>query len=113
MDVKPMAVTVRFFANFREVTGKKQESIDGVKNVASLLEELTRRFGERLTEQLFHHGTRELRGTVVIFVNGVGLNPHHDLHAPLEDGDVVAIFPPVSGGKNGGPFSKALNITLL
>lgn len=39
-----MAITVKFFANFRELTGKEQERVEGTKNVASLLDELVRRF---------------------------------------------------------------------
>lgn len=93
-----MAVIVKFFASFREAMGKKQESIEGVNNVASLLDELVRKFGEKLAEQFYYSGTRELRKTVNILVNGGGLNLPHDLDKPLKDGDVVAIFPPVSGG---------------
>ena len=93
-----MAVTVKFFASFREATGKKQESVEGVKNVAFLLDELVHRFGAKLTEHLYHSSTRELRKTINILVNGRGLNLPHELDTPLKDGDVVAIFPPVSGG---------------
>ena len=93
-----MAIIVKFFANFREATGKAQESIEGAKNVASLLDVLVRRFGEKLTEHLYYSGTRELRKTVNILVNGRGLNLPHELDTPLKDGDVVAIFPPVAGG---------------
>jgi len=93
-----MAVVVKFFASFREATGKGQENIEEVKNVASLLDELVRRFGEKLTEHLYHSGTRELRKTVNILVNGRVLNLSHELDTSLKDRDIVAIFPPVSGG---------------
>lgn len=94
-----MAITVKFFANFREVTGKGQERVEETKNVASLLDELVRRFGEGLSEQLYSPGTRKLRETVNILVNGRGISLLQELNTPLKDGDVVAIFPPVSGGK--------------
>jgi adenylyltransferase/sulfurtransferase len=94
-----MAITVKFFANFREVTGKKQEVVEETKNVASLLDELVHRFGAGLAEQLYPPGTQELRETVHILVNGKGIRLLQELDTPLEDGDVVAIFPPVSGGK--------------
>lgn len=94
-----MAITVKFFANFREVTGKGQERVEGTKNVASLLDELVRRFGEGLAKQLYSPGTRKLRETVNILVNGRGISLLRELNTPLKDGDVVAIFPPVSGGK--------------
>ncbi len=94
-----MAITVKFFANFREVTGKGQERVEGTKNVASLLDELVRRFGEGLAKQLYSPGTWKLRETVNILVNGRGISLLRELNTPLKDGDVVAIFPPVSGGK--------------
>lgn len=89
---------MKFFASFREAVGKGQESVEGVKNVASLLDELVRKFGEKLAEHLYHSGTREIRKTVNILVNGRGLNLPHELDTQLKDGDVVTIFPPVSGG---------------
>ncbi|KUO41471.1 MAG: hypothetical protein AVW05_02620 [Hadesarchaea archaeon DG-33] len=93
-----MAVTVKFFAGFREATGKIQDSIEGVNNVTSLLDELVRRFGEKLAERLYSSDTRELRKTVNILVNGRRLDFLQKLNTPLKDEDVVAIFPPVAGG---------------
>ncbi len=99
---KPMKVIVKFFANFREATGKGQDSIEGVKNIASLFDELVNRFGDKLAEQLYYPGTQEFREAVTILMNGRGLTLPHDIGTPLKDGDVVAIFPPVSGGKTDG-----------
>ncbi len=93
-----MAIIAKFFANFREVTGKEQESVEGVGSVSSLLDELVRRFGDKLAKQLYPQGTRELLGTVNILVNGRGIRFLRGLSTSLKDGDVVAIFPPVSGG---------------
>ena len=91
-----MAVTVRFFANFREATGEKQAQVEGAKDIASLLDELVSKFGNPLSEQLYSPGARELRGTVNILVNGASAQQR--VKIPLKDGDEVAIFPPVSGG---------------
>ena len=93
-----MTVTVKFFANFREAAGKEQEKVEGVADVASLINELVRRFGKKLAEQLYEPGTRRLRETVHILANGRGINLLEGLKTPLKDGDVIAIFPPVSGG---------------
>ncbi|MBA7501712.1 hypothetical protein ES706_00286 [subsurface metagenome] len=93
-----MAVTAKFFAGFREATEKKQESIEGVNDVTSLLDELVRRFGKKLAERLYSSDTRELRKTVNILVNGRRLDFLQGLNTPLKDGALVAIFPPVAGG---------------
>jgi len=89
---------VKFFANFREAVGKEQESVEAVKDVAALLDELVSRFGKRLVEQLYEPGARRLRETVHILINGRAINLLEGLNTPLKDGDVIAIFPPVSGG---------------
>ncbi len=94
-----MTITVKFFAEFREATGKRQENIEGVSDAASLLEELVRRFGEKLAKLLYSPDRQKLRKTVNILVNGRRISASQGLKTPLKDGDVVAIFPPVSGGK--------------
>ncbi|MFN4133505.1 MAG: ubiquitin-like small modifier protein 1 [Candidatus Hadarchaeales archaeon] len=90
-----MPVTVKFFANFREATGVEQVEISA-GDVSSLLDELVKRFGERLAGELFSEG--RLKDTVYILVNGMGISSTGGLKTRLRDGDVVAIFPPVSGG---------------
>jgi molybdopterin synthase sulfur carrier subunit len=93
-----MAITVKFFANFREVIGEKQATVESAKDIGALLEELVGKFGEKLSGQLYEPETKKLRGTVNILVNGRGANLLKGPDTPLKDGDVVAIFPPVSGG---------------
>ncbi len=90
-----MPITVKFFANFREAADKKQEKVDGVDNIASLLNDLSKRFGEKMAGQLYAQNGRELNKAVNILVNGKGIT---STDISLKDGDVVTIFPPVSGG---------------
>lgn len=90
-----MPVKVKFFANFREATGVDQVEVTAA-DVSSLLEELVKLFGERLAAELF--SGEKLKDTVHILVNGVGIMPTGGLKTRLAEGDVVAIFPPVSGG---------------
>jgi len=98
LDGKSVAIIVKFFANFREAVGKREERIEGVDNIASLFKELLRIFGERLAQQLYSSEKGQFNDAVNILVNGKGVRIPHDLNLPLKDGDVVAIFPPVSGG---------------
>lgn len=94
-----MAITVKFLASFRVVTGKGEDKVGATGNIASLLDELVGRFGKALAEQLYVPGTRKLREDVNILVNGRGISYLRELNTPLNDGDVVTIFPSVSGGK--------------
>lgn len=93
-----MGITVKFFANFREAVGQGQVEVAAVGDVAALLDELVRRFGEKITGQLYESGSKKLRETVNVLVNGHGINLLSGIDTKLKDGDVVAIFPPVSGG---------------
>jgi len=93
-----LPITVKFFYNFREATGKDRIEIAGTKDVRSLLNKLVERFGQKLAEQLYEPDREKLRNTVNILVNGHGIMTPHGLGTRLNDGDVVAIFPPVCGG---------------
>ncbi|MGC8817199.1 MAG: ubiquitin-like small modifier protein 1 [Candidatus Hadarchaeum sp.] len=90
-----MAVTVKFFANFREAAGVESALVEAA-DVYSLLKALVAKFGERLSKLLFEG--EKLRETACIIVNGKSINLSEGLRTKLKDGDVVAIFPPVSGG---------------
>lgn len=93
-----MAIVVKFFASFREATGVGEVAIPAVGDVGALLDELVGRFGEKLAGQLYYPKTKRLLETVNILVNGRGINLLEGLKTQLKNGDVVAIFPPVSGG---------------
>ena len=91
-----MAITVKFFANFREVAGKDKVDINAA-DVNALLNKLVEIFGTEFAKQLYDKNGK-LRDTVHILVNGRGINLLKGLKTKLEEGDTVAIFPPVSGG---------------
>jgi MoaD family protein len=92
-----MEVTVKFFANFREVTGKGKIIISGVSNIGQLLDELVKEFGQELSD-LLYESSGKLRDSVNILINGSAIGFMGGINAELKDGDTVAIFPPISGG---------------
>ncbi len=77
-------VKVKFFANFREVTGKKEEFVE-----ANSLKELLKVLSEK------YPGIEELYDYAIIVVNGRIVKDDVE----LKSDDVVAIMPPVSGGE--------------
>jgi len=86
-------VKVKLFANFREVAEKEVEmEADSIDELTSLLVERYPKLGELMFED------GKLRDYVHVMVNGRHINHLHGLKTGLRDGDVVAIFPPVSGG---------------
>lgn len=91
-----MGIIVKFFANFREAVGVEKIEVKEVNDVTALFRELVAKFGDNLFEQLYEG--KSLRETVIVLVNGKGINLLNGLGTKLKDGDMVAIFPPVSGG---------------
>jgi molybdopterin synthase sulfur carrier subunit len=91
-----MSITVKFFANFRELVGQRQV-VMSAEDVGSLLGKLTNDF-QKLKGEFYEPGSKKLRSTVNILVNGRRIDLLQGMNTPLKEGDTVAIFPPVSGG---------------
>jgi molybdopterin synthase sulfur carrier subunit len=86
--IKP--VTILYFAWLRERTGSAQEEFvlpAGVRTVSSLVDFLSAR-------SLGHAAAFQNRRTVRCAVNQEFADPS----SPIEPGDEVAFFPPVTGG---------------
>jgi molybdopterin synthase sulfur carrier subunit len=92
-----MKIHVKVFATFREVMDS-QLDMDFTKGstIRTLLTELTGRYGE-LGELMFS-APDTLRDFVNILKNGRNIHFLDGLDTPLDDGDVIALFPPVAGG---------------
>ncbi len=87
-----MNLNFRLFANFREVTGKKDLSIDvnGDTVMDAILSLIASYPG--LHPLMLHDGT--LKPYVNVLVNGKTAGPSDK----VKENDELAIFPPVSGG---------------
>jgi len=95
-------VSVRFFTTLREITSKKQETLEFSKNetvtVQSVLKHLAQLHGKSFAEYVYDHKTGEVRGFLQLLVNGRSASSFEGLNTILSDGDVLAIIPPVGGG---------------
>jgi molybdopterin synthase sulfur carrier subunit len=80
-----MKIKLKYFASIAEAVGMSGEEMELRDDtiVSNLVEALKQRF----------KGLKEM-SNVIIAVNGAYVDPN----TLLEDGDVVALFPPVSGG---------------
>jgi MoaD family protein len=83
--------TVKLFASLRMEAGVKETSIPGT-SVEPVLSELVRQY-PALAEKLLESG--HIRPHVVITING---HPITDKNAPINEQDLIAIFPPIAGG---------------
>ena len=97
-----MQVSVRFFTSLRELTNKKEETLklpEGEKvTVEVVLKTLAQRYGNRFVEYVYDRNTGEVRSFLQFLINGKGATTLNALETELEDGDVLAILPPVGGG---------------
>ena len=97
-----MQVSVRFFTSLREITSKKEETLkfpEGEKvTVKVVLKTLSQRYGKPFVEYVYDRKTGEARGFLQFLVNGKSATTLNGLETELEDGDVLAILPPVGGG---------------
>lgn len=96
-----MKITIRSFLTLREVMGDQSvlELEIGNLTLMELLNELSDMFGDRFSQMVFDESGKELNSHIRILING-----RHYAHIPrklntrLQQGDEVALFPPVMGG---------------
>jgi molybdopterin synthase sulfur carrier subunit len=92
-----MLVKVLAFAGFREILGKERDlEIKESATVRELLQELVLA-SPRFKEAAFDE-SGALRDYVLLMINRKRIDPEHDLSRSLQEGDELAIFPPLAGG---------------
>ena len=90
------AVTVKLFANLRELAGVREITIDA-STVEEALNKLIERFGEEFKKELFVEDYK-IRDEYLLLLNGKNFEFLDGLKTELNDNDVIAILPPVGGG---------------
>jgi MoaD family protein len=97
-----LQVSVRFFTSLREIVDKKEETLkfpEGKKvTVDTVLKALAQCYGKRFVEYVCNSKTGKPRGFLQFLVNGKSATTTNGLETELEDGDILAILPPVGGG---------------
>jgi MoaD family protein len=97
-----LQVSVRFFTSLRETVGKKEETLKFPESskvtVDTVLKILSQRYGKRFVEYVYDEKTGKVKGFLQFLVNGKSAATLNGLQTELEDGDVLAILPPVGGG---------------
>jgi sulfur-carrier protein len=92
-----ITVTVRSFATLREVMDAEiRMDFPAGATIRTLLAVLTGRY--KGFDNLLFAAPETLRDFVNILKNGRNIHFLAGLDTPLEDGDIIALFPPAAGG---------------
>ena len=97
-----MQVKIRFFTNLREIVNKREETLtfpDGeIVTFNLVLKELSQKYGAKFTEYVYNTKTGQPKNFLQFLINGKSTSTFKGLETNLENGDVLAILPPVGGG---------------
>jgi sulfur-carrier protein len=93
-----MKITFRTFATFREVIGERERelSLPPGETIGGLLKILCNAHSG-LREKLFD-ATGQIKPYIIILKNGRSVTSLKQLDTVIDEGDVIAVFPPVAGG---------------
>ncbi|MHA1906330.1 MAG: MoaD family protein [Candidatus Thorarchaeota archaeon] len=90
-------VTVKFFATVREITGIPRIEMDA-KDIRELLDKLKDKYGRKFVDTVIDNETGDLKRFFSCMINGKRIELLNGYESILEEGDAVALFPPVGGG---------------
>ena len=97
-----MYVSVRFFTRLREITNKREETLNFPENqkvtVDKVLKTLAKQYGKAFVDYVYNGKTGKPKNFLQFLVNGTSTATLNGLETELKDGDVLAILPPVGGG---------------
>ena len=89
---------VKYFAYYRDDTGRKEEQLPAPETVGELLRLLAKRYGKPLSERLLTPDGQGLGPDAIVLLNGRNIAHLSLLNTALGDADTLALFPIVAGG---------------
>ncbi len=80
-EIESISVVVKFFADFRKYGPEKAE--------------ISVPMGSKIQYLLDKYKIPPTKQNMIVLINGL---PHKKADNKIEDGDIIAIFPPIAGG---------------
>ena len=96
--IKHIHVVARFFGAFKQITQQREIRLT-LPLGSTVVHLLGKVIGEYPSLQgLLLDNNLQLGSWVVILINGRNMTIFNGIHTKLNEGDIIAIFPPVAGG---------------
>lgn len=89
-------VRVLFYASVREVTKERETSLPFSGTIIELVTQLEQKYGSRFAEA--EDGAPCALERLIVMINGRHIAHLGGADAPVQDGDLVSLFPIVGGG---------------
>jgi molybdopterin synthase sulfur carrier subunit len=95
-----LKVEVRLFANLRELAKTKvaMEDVESGTNIGDVLQKICKKLGAKFRRAVLNERGQP-NENIKILLNGHNIVFLQGMATKLKDGDVIAIFPPVGGGR--------------
>ena len=95
-----MKIRVKTFASVAELVGKREFEIrlKGGSTVYDLFQTLFRKFGAKVKSEIWDTKRDAPQAYIKVMLNGRDIDFIRGVKTELNEGDTVAIFPPVAGG---------------
>ncbi|MEM0054519.1 MAG: MoaD/ThiS family protein [Nitrososphaeria archaeon] len=92
-----VSVKVLLFAIFREKYGIKETELEFDGTLNGFLKALGEKISPKLVEDIYDPDSKHIKSNLIVMINGRNIK---DIKGDLKfnNGDTVAIFPPVAGG---------------
>jgi len=89
---------IRYFATYREFTGRLTEEVSAPGTVLALLHQLSEVYGAGLRKWLLSQDGTAKGENSIVMVNGRHIEHLNGVDTVLTEDDVVSLFPTVAGG---------------
>ena len=96
-----MPVKIRGYLTYKDIIGEQSITIKSGESltITGLLKILAAELDQEFREEIYDPQSKTLGEHVAVLINGRSChNLPHRLETQLQDGDQVAIFPPMAGG---------------
>ncbi len=92
-------MVVKYFAYYRNYTGRKEETLLlGPVTAIELLRELSRLHGGALGKELLSEGGEEIHPNVIFLIDGRNIDFLMGKDSVIKEDAVVSLFPRIAGG---------------